>query len=133
MNESYRQFLVSHLASALIDTIEQVFHDDGNKDYTEDIIDDAIDMAASRYADIIDLDAYLPDLDEGLFDRFKNKKKSKLTPKEEELIASYRKMVSMNDDEDITEENLNSYALDHLSAIKNYNVHKLKKLLLGEV
>lgn len=47
------------------------------------------------------------------------------------VLAHYRKVAGLKDDELITEENLNDYAFNHTSCYQNYDKDKLRKLLLG--
>lgn len=47
------------------------------------------------------------------------------------VLAHYRKIAGIGDDEVITEENLNDYAFNHTSCYQNYDKDKLRKLLLG--
>ena len=49
---------------------------------------------------------------------------------EKNLIATYRKYANIDDNVEITEENLNKWALDRTSCFKNYDVNDLRELLL---
>lgn len=49
---------------------------------------------------------------------------------EKELIETYRKYANIDENFEITEENINKWALDRTSCFKNYDVNDLRELLL---
>jgi hypothetical protein len=76
---------------------------------------------------MVELDIRLQPYDDEVIEELYQKQKAE---SEAYIIGQYRKYAHLKDDDIITEDNLDEWALTHVSCYNNYDIHELRELLL---